>query len=82
MKNENLDTTDDRENKEFLVSVFARAVEKELDDETREYAADLARAYVGADVPPKSPLYMMMTGFILGMNEGMRVSSAAYSAAD
>lgn len=72
--NNNAEMTNEEDN--LLLQAFDHACETIMNDGTKEAAIRLARAYFGADTREKSIAVYLMTGFYMGVNEGMRIMAA------
>ncbi len=61
----------------IMLGAFDHAVSETLDDETKAEALQLARLYIGnPDMPESSPMFSLMSGFLMGVSEGMRIAAA------
>lgn len=70
------------EERGFILQAFDHAADEMLNDETKAEALQLARLYVGnPDMPESSPMFSLMSGFIIGMSEGMRIADTLNAAA-
>ena len=81
MNKENMNTTpetfDNDEYRGFILQAFDHATDEMLNDETKAEALQLARLYIGnPDMPESSPMFSLMSGFLMGVSEGMRIAAA------
>ena len=66
----------------FMLQAFDHAIDEMLNDETKAEALQLARLYVGnPDMTESSPLFGLMSGFLMGVSEGMRIADTMNAAA-
>lgn len=79
MMNENLKNnsgmTDDAINT-LLLNGFDHAIETMMNDSTKETALTLTRAYFGEDATEDGVGFKLTLGYLLGVNEGMRIMAA------
>ena len=74
--------SDDNETRGFMLQAFDHATNEMMNDETKAEALQLARLYVGnPDMTESSPLFALMSGFLMGMYEGMRIADTLNAAA-
>lgn len=72
----------DDEYRGFILQAFDHAAGEMMNDETKAEARRLVKAYFGADNPADaSPAMCLMTGFLMGMNEGMKIADVFNAAA-
>lgn len=69
------------EERAFILSAFDYAMDNHLNDDTKAEAHELIKLYFGADCTDKSPMFSLMSGFIIGMTEGMRIAACLDKAA-
>lgn len=86
MNKENMNTTpetfDNDEYRGFILQAFDHAADEMLNDETKAEALQLARLYIGnPDMTERSPLFGLMSGFLMGLSEGMRIADTLNAAA-
>ena len=58
----------------IIERAFLHAMKEGTHEQNQEAARNLAAALIEAEVPDKSPLLLIANGFILGMNEGLRLA--------
>ena len=84
MNKENMNTPEnfnEDESRAIILQAFDRAVREDMNDDTRAEALTLARLYTGApDMPESSPLFGLMSGFLMGVKAGMNIAAAIDSA--
>lgn len=66
----------DEEMETLLLQVFDHAMEMELIPKAKKDAHRMNESYFGQAFPDHSPATMLMTGFICGVHEGMRLYAA------
>ncbi len=80
MNKENMNTPENYNEDEcraFMLQAFDRAVSEDMNDETKAEALTLARLYIGVpDMPESSPLFGLMSGFLMGVKAGMNIAAA------
>ena len=68
-------TTDDEEMRTFILQAFDYAIENNLNADTRNEALYLTRLYLNnSTVSNATPLFGTIIGFMLGIEEGMRIA--------
>lgn len=66
----------------FILQAFDHATGEMLNDETKAEARQLVKMYFGADNhADASPAMCLMSGFLLGISEGMRIADTLNAAA-
>ena len=69
------DTDDETdEARGFMLQAFEYAMENSMNDETKAEAKALCTMFFGKECSDSSPAFALMSGFIMGMGEGMRVA--------
>lgn len=80
MNKENMNTPENYNEDEcraVMLQAFDRAVSEGMNDETRAEALTLARLYIGVpDMPESSPLFGLMSGFLIGVKAGVNIAAA------
>lgn len=66
----------DEEIETLLLQVFDHCMEKELIPKAKDDAHRLNELYFGQAFPDGSPATVLMSGFICGVHEGMRLYAA------
>lgn len=66
----------------IVLQAFDHAL-TQIDDDTKKQAAELVRLVFGkaADIASSSPAMCLMSGFVMGISEGMRIDAAINAAA-
>ena len=72
--NNNAEMTNEED--DLLLLAFKHACETIMNDSTNEASIRLARACFGAQTEEKSIARYLMTGFYMGVHEGMRIVAA------
>ncbi len=68
---------------DFMLQAFDHACNKDMNQELKDEALRLVRLYIGnPDADEHNPLFGMVSGFMLGMNEGMNVADTLNGIAD
>lgn len=70
------DPDDIDETRALYLICLDHSLETGLNDANKAEALTLARRYFGDGVREGSPAFIMMTGFLMGVNEGLRISAA------
>lgn len=66
----------------FILQAFDHATDEMLNDETKAEARELVKLYFNADNPAdSSPAMCLMSGFLMGISEGMRIADVMNAAA-
>lgn len=66
----------------FILQAFDHASDEMMNDDTKAEARQLVKMYFGADNPADaSPAMCIMTGFLMGVSEGMRIADVMNEAA-
>lgn len=60
----------------LMLNAFDRATDDIENEELKEEAHLLTKAYYGFNVKNDNPLFAIMTGFLLGVNEGIGIAEA------
>ena len=86
MNKENMNTTPDTfdidEYRNFVLQACDHATDEMLNDDTKAEARQLVCLYFDAKDPADaSPAMCLMTGFLMGMSEGMRIADTLNAAA-
>ena len=85
MNKENMNTPENYNEDDcraLMLQAFDRAVSEDLNDDTKAEALTLARLYIGVpDMPESSPLFGLMSGFLMGVKAGMDIAAAIDSTA-
>lgn len=68
---------------DFMLQAFDHACDKDMNQELKDEALRLVRLYINnPDADEHNPLFGMVSGFMLGMNEGMNVADTLNGIAD
>ena len=66
----------------FILQAFDHATDEMLNEETKTEARELVKIYFGAESPADaSPAMFIMSGFLMGLHEGMRIADTFNAAA-
>ena len=69
------DLDDEDGYRELILQAFDHATNTTMNEDTKAEALQLARLYLGLpNMPASSPMLGIMTGFLMGMSEGMRIA--------
>lgn len=73
-------TMKEKEMDSFIIQALDNAIEN-LNDKTKAEALRLARAYFGESTTERSPSFTFVSGFLIGMGEGMKIADIIDAAA-
>lgn len=72
----NTENTTENSIRNIMLGAFDHAVSETLNEDTKAEALQLTRLYFGEESTEDGHGFKLMTGFLMGVSEGMRIAAA------